>query len=218
MARGSVVWVIRTSRGPTCACGCGATLPRQRYYGKLRLIYGEYPRFLPGHQNKTAEGKALITGRPDVRTVWAREQGRQFCKCGCGKEIVVRPEHKGKGIPEYALGHNPASRDSRKGKTPGVRGRRFGTSLSIQILVKCRFRCAKCGWGGQRSAHLLEFDHVIPVSSGGKTTVNNGQSLCRPCHLSKTGRERVAIRIRNIELAGPSRSSSVSKKSEVSDG
>lgn len=52
--------------------------------------------------------------------------------------------------------------------------------------IKARFNysCAYCG------AKLpLEIDHVIPVSKGGGTTVNNVVPACRSCNASKGNRE-----------------------------
>ena len=179
------MYKVKVRSGTVCACGCGSLLPQKRYYGKMRVLYGEFPRFLTGHGSRTEKVRSLITGRPDVTTGWVEEnQGQHVCQCGCGKEITIRAEHRSKGIPQYAIGHAP-------GDGPGsgarkVRGRTFSFSQRIQILVKAEFCCVACGWGGVEAAHLLEFDHIIPVSKGGKTTVKNGQALCRPCHLEKT--------------------------------
>ena len=41
-------------------------------------------------------------------------------------------------------------------------------------------RCRKCG-----SDQDLQFDHDIPVSKGGATSVENLRLLCRPCNLAK---------------------------------
>lgn len=48
-----------------------------------------------------------------------------------------------------------------------------------------QYRCAECG---KKSPHkgLFQIDHIIPMSKGGKTTVNNLQLLCRPCNMKKS--------------------------------
>lgn len=47
--------------------------------------------------------------------------------------------------------------------------------------------CASCG---KRSTHkaLFQIDHIIPMSKGGKTTLDNLQLLCRSCNLKKSDR------------------------------
>lgn len=44
-------------------------------------------------------------------------------------------------------------------------------------------KCRECGAG-----HYLEYDHVIPLSLGGATSVENLQILCRQCNLAKGAR------------------------------
>ncbi|WP_405161383.1 TerD family protein [Nocardia sp. NBC_01499] len=44
-------------------------------------------------------------------------------------------------------------------------------------------QCCQCG-----DTHYLEFDHVIPLSRGGATSVGNLQILCRRCNLEKGAR------------------------------
>jgi HNH endonuclease len=44
-------------------------------------------------------------------------------------------------------------------------------------------KCTQCG-----STSYLEFDHIIPHTKGGATTVANIQLLCRSCNLKKSDR------------------------------
>ena len=42
-------------------------------------------------------------------------------------------------------------------------------------------KCVQCG-----SNERLEYDHIIPVSEGGSTTVRNIQLLCETCNRQKS--------------------------------
>jgi 5-methylcytosine-specific restriction endonuclease McrA len=53
-------------------------------------------------------------------------------------------------------------------------------SLRKAVMERDKYRCVRC------DSHLdLEPDHVIPESRGGPTTLENLQTLCRPCNLKK---------------------------------
>lgn len=56
----------------------------------------------------------------------------------------------------------------------------------IRFLVYRRdnYRCKKCG----RTTDDLEIDHIFPISKGGKSTLNNLQTLCRRCNLLKSNK------------------------------
>ena len=53
-------------------------------------------------------------------------------------------------------------------------------ALRGQVWRRDNGRCVQC-----ESRENLQFDHIIPVSKGGATTVDNLQLLCRSCNLSK---------------------------------
>lgn len=68
---------------------------------------------------------------------------------------------------------------------PVVRHKR-STSLWFQrirhrALKNAAFRCESCLRPGR-----LECDHKIPLSKGGKNTLDNVQMLCKTCHGIKT--------------------------------
>lgn len=55
--------------------------------------------------------------------------------------------------------------------------------MKSEVWQRDQGRCRQCG-----ADSYLEFDHVIPLSRGGATSVNNLQLLCRRCNLQKGGR------------------------------
>ena len=44
-------------------------------------------------------------------------------------------------------------------------------------------RCRKCG-----SSYDLEVDHIFPISKGGKTVIDNLQTLCHNCNVAKSNK------------------------------
>jgi hypothetical protein len=51
------------------------------------------------------------------------------------------------------------------------------------------YRCSNSNCG-KESSHkaLFQIDHIVPMSRGGKTMLNNLQLLCRPCNQNKSNR------------------------------
>lgn len=60
------------------------------------------------------------------------------------------------------------------------------SSLRQGILDRDHHTCQQCGVSVQDEPHLLlEVDHIIPVSKGGLTAIDNLQTLCWRCNRSK---------------------------------
>ncbi|MGV9667888.1 TerD family protein [Nocardia niigatensis] len=67
---------------------------------------------------------------------------------------------------------------------PGQRdSRAIPQDVKAQVWQRDAGKCAQCG-----AQEYLEFDHVIPWSRGGATSVDNLQILCRGCNLAKGAR------------------------------
>jgi hypothetical protein len=62
------------------------------------------------------------------------------------------------------------------------RTERTGIPEAVRVAVWRRDsgRCVKCG-----SRERLEYDHIVPVSRGGSSTVRNVELLCEKCNRSK---------------------------------
>jgi 5-methylcytosine-specific restriction endonuclease McrA len=53
----------------------------------------------------------------------------------------------------------------------------------LEVWQRDQGKCVQCG-----DNNYLEYDHVIPFSLGGASTVGNLQLLCRRCNLQKSSR------------------------------
>ncbi len=66
-------------------------------------------------------------------------------------------------------------------KTDDNNSRRIPQDVKNAVWQRDQGKCIQCGAGD-----YLEFDHIIPYSKGGATTVNNMQLLCRRCNQAKS--------------------------------
>jgi hypothetical protein len=61
-------------------------------------------------------------------------------------------------------------------------------SLRYKVLKEAKGRCALCG--ATKENTLLDVDHIIPRSRGGKTEYSNLQVLCAKCNRSKGNKDK----------------------------
>lgn len=57
--------------------------------------------------------------------------------------------------------------------------------LRYDVLKRDNFKCCVCGYGSLDNVKL-HVDHIIPISKGGKTKLDNLQTLCERCNLGKS--------------------------------
>ena len=60
-------------------------------------------------------------------------------------------------------------------------------SLRYDVLKRDHYRCKICGATALEGAKL-HVDHIIPISKGGKTTIDNLQTLCDRCNMGKSNK------------------------------
>ena len=61
-------------------------------------------------------------------------------------------------------------------------------SLRYEVLKRDGYRCKICGVSANEGARL-EVDHIIPISKGGKTVIDNLQTLCMSCNRGKSDKD-----------------------------
>lgn len=61
------------------------------------------------------------------------------------------------------------------------------SALRYSVLKRDQFRCQICG-ASAADGVKLEVDHILPISKGGKTELNNLRTLCRECNRGKRDR------------------------------
>ncbi len=194
--KGLDTWVEQQRGLHLCECSCGTAIklePRHKRYG--------IPRFVAGHCSRAFA--------PERRFLdaWVKEnQGRHFCVCGCKKAIRITRGHHSMGIPRYLPNHHAPPRLGHGPQHPRYKDRSlmardqanlFTPWTKKLIFERCAGACVRCGATGK-----LEYDHILARSIGGSGEPENGQLLCRPCHVFKNAvdREKAAIRILYLEF------------------
>ncbi len=74
--------------------------------------------------------------------------------------------------------------------------------LRFEVFKRDRFECQYCGQ--TPPAVVLHCDHIVPVSEGGETSLDNLVTACQPCNLGKSN-----IRLDQVPLSLAERSAEV---------
>jgi hypothetical protein len=93
-------------------------------------------------------------------------------------------------IHEVDLGQLPEPELHRRHKPPPDRRRAVPLRVRMDVLKRDDYRCTKCGASPRDDKSVrLEVDHVIPVSRGGSSTMDNLRTLCFSCNQGKKDRD-----------------------------
>lgn len=65
---------------------------------------------------------------------------------------------------------------------------KMSSSLRYDVMKRDNFKCVICGRSQKVDGVKLEVDHIIPVSRGGKSTMDNLQTLCFECNRGKANK------------------------------
>lgn len=103
---------------------------------------------------------------------------------------------KGRSVNQYKLDLFPEDIDeiielisvaNRRQTTPAYQRIKMTKQMRDSVLARDNWTCQRCGNSRYKEPNLLlEVDHIIPVSRGGKTEPNNLQTLCWKCNREKS--------------------------------
>lgn len=125
----------------------------------------------PNVDHKTTDIKKII------ETNYLNETGKRFEDCDRGIRSLYQQGwliKVKKGIYKY----DP----SFSGKNKTLHD--FTDQQKKQILKRDGYKCILCKMGKKEGAEL-HIDHVKPRDKGGKSTIENGQTLCSRCNFLK---------------------------------
>ena len=92
--------------------------------------------------------------------------------------IAYVSENDDDSINEISENDNTSSVKHKTKRDPSDR-------LKVQVLMRDGNRCRICGVECSGGLHNIHFDHIIPWSKGGETTLDNLQVLCSTCNEAK---------------------------------
>lgn len=65
---------------------------------------------------------------------------------------------------------------------------RINEKLRDTVLARDSYVCRACGFGGSVNFKpFLDCDHITAESTGGSTSLDNLQCLCKACNINKAG-------------------------------
>lgn len=68
-------------------------------------------------------------------------------------------------------------------------------AIRYDVLRRDNFRCVRCG-RGKEDGVKLHVDHIVPVSRGGKSVMDNLQTLCEDCNYGKGNKYIMSCQLR----------------------
>lgn len=164
-----------------CKCGCGERIAAMPWHADAQyknLVI----EFKPYHKKNYVKQQWILANTNIHK-----------CNCGCGSTLTVNWRHKRTGLPKFIAGHQTKMQEdpskSKEGrKNQNSKEFKFTFWQRIELLRLADFKCEKCGYA---KYDKLQFDHIKPLCVGGGSDIDNGQVLCKPCHVEKTKQETV---------------------------
>ncbi len=104
-------------------------------------------------------------------------------------ERMNQDEEGGKQIFKTEILEAPVQEKIKKHSVAAEDRHSIRLGLRYKVLNRDKFKCIRCGTSPATDQTCkLHIDHIIPFSKGGKTILENLQTLCEKCNLGKGNR------------------------------
>lgn len=87
---------------------------------------------------------------------------------------------------EHVSNYTVKQKSSKKSKSTRQKRKTLSKSIRHEVFKRDDYKCVECG--ATKEDTVLHIDHIIPVSQGGSDELDNLQTLCESCNLSKSNR------------------------------
>jgi 5-methylcytosine-specific restriction enzyme A len=71
----------------------------------------------------------------------------------------------------------------KKFKLKKIKRKAFTKSIRHEVFKRDNYKCKECGVPNKKA--ILHIDHIIPLAKGGTDELDNLQTLCEACNISK---------------------------------
>lgn len=97
--------------------------------------------------------------------------------------LLIKSVARIKGWPAYK--HSLHPNEAPKPNHAKIAEReKMKNAIRYEVIKRDSYRCRCCGFAVQDGAHL-HVDHIVAVANGGRTELQNLQTLCTVCNLGK---------------------------------
>ena len=191
-------WVIENQGKHFCHCGCGEEIIIERRYYSIGI-----PKYIYNHHTtkgiKLSEKakKSISEKNSGINSYmygkkshnhdyeidqWIKEnQGKYFCYCGCGKEIIILRDHYWTGIPKY-LNHHYG--DSDEGKIElSLITKKYMENIDNRIQISCTLRDIPVSeFDGFTTSERVNFYSSHEYKRWRKFVIKRDNNTCQECN------------------------------------
>ncbi len=152
----------------------------EQCFENLATVWTHYGR--PPAYREMFEPPSTVSGKAyDGRWGTWRRALRAFVEWASSENDTSELESPSQPTPIV----EPAAKPVIVGRSEGDQ-RQVGPRLRFRVFQRDRFRCVACGRSPATDLNVvLHADHITPVALGGKSFIENLQTLCEGCNLGK---------------------------------